>query len=382
MKTQSLFEADRLTLPDAIDLSVASLNTYGERYRHWAIAYSGGKDSTATLAFVLWSLGSGRVTPPESLTVLYADTRMELPPLQQAAVRILEQVRAMGHDAHVVLPAMDNRFYVYMLGRGVPPPKNRFRWCTPQLKIEPMHAALTELRQQAGAKLLMLTGVRLGESAARRPADRGLVLEGFGECGQGWFQVATPESIADTLAPLLHWRLCHVFDWLYFEQERHGFDTSGVAAVYGDEDIRTGCVGCNLASRDNSLERLLRQEEWKHLRPLMELRPLYAELTKPRWRKRKLEPELRQDGQWSANPQRMGPLTMAGRAYGLERVLDIQRRAIVDLVSVEEEERIKELWRLDTWPNKWTASDIDASVPVDALRRTADGIATQTLLVR
>jgi DNA sulfur modification protein DndC len=173
-----------------------------------------------------------------------------------------------------------------------------------------------------------------------------------------------------------------VFDWLYFEQERHGFDTSGVAAVYGDEDIRTGCVGCNLASRDNSLERLLRQEEWKHLRPLMELRPLYAELTKPRWRKRKLEPELRQDGQWSANPQRMGPLTMAGRAYGLERVLDIQRRAIVDLVSVEEEERIKELWRLDTWPNKWTASDIDASVPVDALRRTADGIATQTLLVR
>jgi DNA sulfur modification protein DndC len=382
MKTQSLFEADRLTLPDAIDLSVASLNTYGERYRHWAIAYSGGKDSTATLAFVLWSLGSGRVTPPESLTVLYADTRMELPPLQQAAVRILEQVRAMGHDAHVVLPAMDNRFYVYMLGRGVPPPKNRFRWCTPQLKIEPMHAALTELRQQAGAKLLMLTGVRLGESAARDQRIAVSCSKDSGECGQGWFQVATPESIADTLAPLLHWRLCHVFDWLYFEQERHGFDTSGVAAVYGDEDIRTGCVGCNLASRDNSLERLLRQEEWKHLRPLMELRPLYAELTKPRWRKRKLEPELRQDGQWSANPQRMGPLTMAGRAYGLERVLDIQRRAIVDLVSVEEEERIKELWRLDTWPNKWTASDIDASVPVDALRRTADGIATQTLLVR
>ena len=102
----------------------------------------------------------------------------------------------------------------------------------------------------------------------------------------------------------------------------------------------------------------------------------------PRWRKRKLEPELRQDGQWSANPQRMGPLTMAGRAYGLERVIDIQQRAGVDLVSVDEEERIRELWRLDTWPNKWTSGDIDASVPVDAKRRTADGIATQTLLVR
>lgn len=382
MRTQSLFEADRLTLPDAIDLSVASLSAYGERYRHWAIAYSGGKDSTATLAFVLWSLQAGRVAAPESLTVLYADTRMELPPLRLAALRILYQVQSAGYRAEVVLPAMDDRFYVYMFGRGVPPPKNRFRWCTPQLKIEPMHAALAELRQRADAKLLMLTGVRLGESAARDQRIAVSCSKDSGECGQGWFQVATPESIADTLAPLLHWRLCHVFDWLYFEQERHGFDTSGVAAVYGDEDIRTGCVGCNLASRDNSLERLLRQEEWQHLRPLMELRPLYAELTKPRWRKRKLEPEMRQDGQWSANPQRMGPLTMAGRAYGLERVLDIQRRAGVDLVSVEEEERIRELWRLDTWPNKWTSFDIDASVPVDAKRRTADGIATQTLLVR
>jgi len=382
MRTQSLFEADRLALPDAIDLSVASLTAYGERYRHWAIAYSGGKDSTATLAFVLWALDSGRVTPPESLTVLYADTRMELPPLQQAALRILDQVRSAGYRAEVVWPAMDDRFYVYMLGRGVPPPKNRFRWCTPQLKIEPMHAALAELRQQFGGKLLMLTGVRLGESAARDQRIAVSCSKDSGECGQGWFQVATPESIADTLAPLLHWRLCHVFDWLYFEQDRHGLDTTGIAAVYGEDDIRTGCVGCNLASRDNALERLLRQDQWQHLRPLLELKPLYAELTKARWRKRKLEPELRQDGQWSANPQRMGPLTMAGRAYGLERVLDIQRRARVDLVSTEEEERIKELWRLDTWPNKWTASDIDASVPVDALRRTAGGIATQTLLVR
>lgn len=382
MRTQSLFEADRLTLPGAIDLSVASLNAYGERYRHWAIAYSGGKDSTATLAFVLWSLATGRVTAPESLTVLYADTRMELPPLRLAALRILDQVQSAGYRADVVLPAMDDRFYVYMLGRGVPPPKNRFRWCTPQLKIEPMHAALAELRQQADAKLLMLTGVRLGESAARDQRIAVSCSKDSGECGQGWFQVATPESIADTLAPLLHWRLCHVFDWLYFEQERHGFDTSGVAAVYGDEDIRTGCVGCNLASRDNSLERLLRQDEWQHLRPLMELRPLYAELTKPRWRKRKIEPEMRQDGQWSANPQRMGPLTMAGRAYGLERVLDIQQRAGVDLIDRYEEARIRHLWRMDTWPNKWTAEDIDASVPIDAMRLTENGIATQSLLVR
>ena len=44
----SFFESDRLNLDEAIDLSLDSLRAYGERYRHWAVAYSGGKDSTAT----------------------------------------------------------------------------------------------------------------------------------------------------------------------------------------------------------------------------------------------------------------------------------------------------------------------------------------------
>ncbi|ASC69476.1 hypothetical protein XM38_004030 [Halomicronema hongdechloris C2206] len=34
-----------------------------------------------------------------------------------------------------------------------------------------------------------------------------------GECGQGWFQQTTSSAVADTLAPLLHWRVCHVWDW-------------------------------------------------------------------------------------------------------------------------------------------------------------------------
>ena len=382
MRNLSLFEADRLTLDDAIDLSVASLNAYGERYPHWAIGYSGGKDSTATVAFVLWALAAGKVKAPESLHVLYADTRQELPPLQAAAMRILDLVRERGHDAQVVLPAMDDRFYVYMLGRGVPPPKNRFRWCTPQIKIEPMHAALAGIREATGQKLLMLTGVRLGESAVRDARIAVSCSKDSGECGQGWFQVATPESIADTLAPLLHWRLCHVFDWLYFENDRHGFDTSGIAAVYGEDDVRTGCVGCNLASRDNALERLVKQAEWEHLRPLLELKPLFAELTMAKHRKRKAEPEMRQDGQWAQNVQRLGPLTMEARAYGLERIKDIQSRARVDLVNEEEEARIRDLWALNTWPNKWDGTEVDGDVALDAISVDAFGdIVSQPLLV-
>lgn len=369
-------------MADSIATSLASLNEYGQRYRHWCIAYSGGKDSTATATFVAWAIQSGQVAPPESLTVLYADTRMELPPLQQSAMTLLQRLSVDGYNARVVLPEMDSRFYVYMLGYGVPPSSNRFRWCTPKLKVEPMHNALAGLRESAGEKLLMLTGVRMGESAARDARIALSCSKDSGECGQGWFQVATDSSVADTLAPLLHWRLCHVYDWLYFEQARHGYDTSGVATVYGDDDVRTGCVGCPLTSRDTSIERIIRNPAWEHLAPLLELKPLYRELKKPIWRKRKLQPEQRQDGQWSTNVQRMGPLTMEGRAMGLDTVLDIQRRARVDLINSEEEARIREMWALDMWPRKWSADDADATEPHDAISLSGDGrVVRQALML-
>ena len=46
MKQISMFEDQRLTLEDSIDLTRQSLIAYAAQYRHWAIAYSGGKDST------------------------------------------------------------------------------------------------------------------------------------------------------------------------------------------------------------------------------------------------------------------------------------------------------------------------------------------------
>ncbi len=382
MRQLSLFESERLNLEGAIELSITSLCEYGARYRHWSLAYSGGKDSTATVAFVAWAIKGTLVPVPDSLTILYADTRMELIPLQQTAMRLLGTLHSDGFDVRVVMPAVDDRFFVYMLGRGVPPPSNTFRWCTPKLKIEPMMSAIQDIRNAAGEKLLMLTGVRLGESEVRDQRIAVSCSRDDGECGQGWFQISTKESVADTLAPLVHWRLCHVYDWLYFHQDRHGYDVGDIAVVYGDGEVRTGCVGCNLASRDVALERVIRHPDWEHLSPLLELKPLYRELKKPKWRKRKAEPELRKDGQYSKNVQRLGPLTMEGRRYGLRAILDIQRRAGADLISPDEEARIRELWALNTWPEKWSEDDIGGTVPIDAMFRTDDNrIVVQALLI-
>lgn len=429
MRQQSLFEGARLRLNDAIEMSLDSLREYGANYRHWATAYSGGKDSTATVAFIAWAIREGLVPAPESWTVLLADTRMELPPLMHSATQLIERLKADGVDARVVMPYMDDRFYVYMFGRGVPPPKNRFRWCTPQLKIIPMQHALEDKAVSMGAgeiaptdanrygrqyvgngrdKLLMMTGVRLGESAARDARIAIACNKDSGECGTGWMHVkdASKEdkdkpgmfvrsrdtAVADTLAPLLHWRLCHVFDWLYFEKKRHGFETSGIAWVYGDDEVRTGCVGCNLASRDTALERLLHNHpaEWGHLQPLTELKPLYAEIKKAKYRIRKSEAEFRQDGTPAKNAQRLGPLTMVAREFGLNAILDIQRRVNkmadgrpgIDLINAEEEARIRELWTLNTWPNGWAGDEIVGDIPIDAVVVAGRDLMTQPLLVR
>lgn len=410
----SLFEEQRLTLLDAIELSLDSLREYGRRYRHWTVAYSGGKDSSATVTFIAWAIREGLVPAPASLAVFYADTRQELPPLHASAMALLAALDRDGIKTRVVLPPLDERFYVYMLGYGVPPPSNTFRWCTSQLKIEPMMAVLEEgavklaygemvyddryqkMRYQGygreGEKFLMLTGVRLGESEVRDQRIAVSCSKDSGECGQGWFQVATPEALADTLAPLLHWRLCHIFDWLYFEERRHGYpEVAMIADVYGEEDIRTGCIGCPLASRDNALERLVKKPEWLHLTPLLELKPFFREMKLSRWRKRKAVPETRKDGTLSKNGQRKGPLTMEARRHWLDRVLDVQHRVNdaaadrpgVNLINAEEEARIREMWALDMWPQKWSADDIRADVPIDKINVTAAGdLITQPLLVR
>lgn len=385
MNNPSLFEDTRTDLKEAIELTRQSLLSYAQTHRHWAIAYSGGKDSSATVTVIAHLIESGAIPAPASLTVLYADTRMEITPLQVAAVKVMAELRERGIDVRVVLPELDDRFFVYMFGRGVPPPKNRFRWCTSQIKIEPMMKALATLREQTGEKLLMITGVRLGESAQR---DARIVMScsrDGAECGQGWFQEATPDAIADTLAPLLHWRVCHVWAWLTTHAPDIGFNTLPIAVAYGgaeaeEVNARTGCIGCPLASRDNALDAVIRQPEWSYLVPLKELKPLYHDLSfNHSNRLRKVDIELRKDGSAAANPQRVGPLTIDARRRGLGIVLGVQRRindeAVlrgrpqIDILNYEEESRILELIAANTWPRGWDGTEAEGDALIDKINR-------------
>src|SRR3546814_16703517 len=82
-----------------------------------------------------------------------------------------------------------------------------------------MIAALEAQIAELDGDVLMITGVRQGESAVRdRRIEMSCSRDGA-ECGQGWYQQVLPKAdgirgrIA-TLATILHWRACNVWDWL------------------------------------------------------------------------------------------------------------------------------------------------------------------------
>ena len=385
---ENLFGIKRIDFNEQIQLTVDSLNTYGPLHDHWAIAWSMGKDSTTLVTLVVQLIETGQIQAPKSLTVLCADTRLELVPLWLAAKGITQKLEGKGIDVRIVMAPMDDRFLVYILGRGVPPPSNTFRWCTGQIKVEPMETELQKLNAEKSGKILMLTGVRQGESAIRDGRIAMSCGKDGAECGQGWYQTGLSDDLCSTLAPILHWRVCSVWDWLkiFAPSKAYGeWPTAILADAYGGDEAeeinaRTGCVGCPLAQKDKALEAVCDIQFWSYLRPLLGLKLIYREMRKKQYRLRK-DGERNKDGKLAANQQRLGPLTVEARLSFLDQILSIQNevnnsaialgRPVIDIFNIDEETRVRQLIALNTWPQGWDGTEVRGDVILD--KRFNDG---------
>ena len=393
IEQQNLFTDKRLQMNESIEMTIQSILAYAPRYDNWAIAWSGGKDSSCLLTLVIWLMETNKIPKPKSLTIFYADTRLELTPLSVAAYSIIDQLREKGYNIKIVMAELDKRFMVYMLGRGVPPPNNKtLRWCTQQIKIKPMQAALSDYMLQG--KVLMLTGVRQGESAIRDGRIALSCSKDGAECGQGWYQQDLQNDGCDTLAPILHWRVCHVWEWLkhWAPLPEYGdWDTKIIADAYGGDEAeeinaRTGCIGCPLAKKDTALDAIIKMPKWAYLQPLKKLRPIYEWLRLPENRLR-MNGETNKDGKLSANPQRLGPIKLDIRYSALFKILDIQDEVnidaselgmpLVDIINDKEAQRIRELIALKTFPDRWTGNEIGGEEMIDTIYN--DGTVWQTL---
>lgn len=381
-----IWGAARISFDECVDLTIDSFRRIEGLYKYWGIAWSGGKDSTTLVTMVITLINSGQIKAPEKIKIFIADTRMELIPLWVSAMQIKEKLEQMGIDVEVVMGDMDNRFWVYMLGYGVPPPSNTFRWCTPKLKIDPIESSINKWAKEINEgkeekewdKILLLTGVRVGESAARDARINVSCSKDGSECGQGHYHTIKKGYI-DTLAPIIHWRVCVIWDWLkiYAPMAQYGsWPTETLADAYGGEEAeeinaRTGCIGCNLASKDLALLTIIQNPKWSYLKPLLQVRDVYKFLKLPANRLRKTGYQQTKSGLGVKNQGRMGPLTFEARQEGLDMLLNIISevnceaihlgRPKINILNDGEEARIRWHWENKSWPQGWDGTEQLAS---------------------
>lgn len=349
-----------------IQQTLDALAAMAGRHRAWVATFSGGKDSAAVASLVHWAVKAGHVPRPPRLVCVHSDTGQEFPDLEANAQAMMSALADAGWEVKTVTPAPEDRFYVKVLGRGVPPvhPGMKGRWCTRALKADPMKEAM-EAYREPGGKVLVLTGVRTGESASRddkleASKARSLPViscrEG-GECGLGIWLDEKISDLYDSVNVLSHWTECKVFDWLQGFDRRyaHGLEkyTRRVYAIYKPaelsqlvlDNLRFGCVGCPAVHRDKTLGRYARTDA--SYGPLRQLYAVWREMRKPWHRKYKVK-----DGK-----KKYGPLTVEARRYFLGIVLGIQRESGRRLVTEADLELIQAMHAANVWPRGWTGGE-------------------------
>jgi len=387
----------------AICRSLLALRELGKQVKHWSIPFSGGKDSTAVTALVLWAIENGYVERPKTLTVLRSDTTQELPELNHNAEILMAEVRRRGFRAVTVGPVLKDRFYVNILGRGLLPvhASLRGRWCTRVLKVKPMEEALAKTAEAvAGEKFLMMSGVRFNESRSRdaklndsKQVAFAACSKDSGECGSGGIWMDKKMSGKYVALPLIvNWRECIVYDflqgWFVFNEKNfyrvdlvpsaretvlqnrlvtrgsflrkgHGLErfTQPVAKMYGQHEdglversLRFGCLGCSVVSEDRMTIEAAKKNP--KLTPILELRAVWEEMRNPAFRLWK--PSKNQN----FSKGHHGPLTIKARKYFLPKILDIQRRSEVVLVTDADLVEIERCWREGVYPRGWTGDEI------------------------
>jgi DNA sulfur modification protein DndC len=303
----------------------------GRGYEHWYVMYSGGKDSTAALVLTLETLRS----TDARVEVLYCDTQIEIPTLNQFAQEFLQFLEARGVKTTILRPAPEESFWVQLIGKGYPMPHNGFRWCTARLKVRPVDRYLKTLAAQP-ARSLVVTGVRFGESDAR-DLRLNLSCSRGGECGQGiWYEESRRLGLG-YFSPIVIWRECDVWDFLSLVAPDWGYPTAGLSAVYQGRETRFGCWTCSVVSQDRTMQKIVDADpQW---RPLLEFRNWLVAFTRDpanRVYKRNGSP---------------GRLTLAARKAILARLRELEKLLNLHLLSASEYNLIMELWDSRQYPD-------------------------------
>ncbi len=345
----------------------------------FVVGWSGGKDSSCVLQLIWNAIAALPVKQRiKTIHVITNDTLVENPVVTAWVNKCIEQMQIAAQQqqmpirTHITFPEVKERFWVCLMGKGYPSPRNRFRWCTDRLKIKPTDSFIREIIRKSGEIILAL-GTRKAESSKRAKNM---------EKHRQW-QVrdrlnanpSRPNSLI--YVPIENWTTNEV--WMYLMQWDNpwGGDNKDLFAMYRGAtadtecplvvdtstpscgDSRFGCWVCTMVSKDKSMEAMIQNDEEKEwLQPLLDIRnDLEVKNDRNRRDFRRLSGnvqlfERNKDGETSIEPI-PGPYTKKWRETWLRRVLSAQVQVRenapdefkdINLITPEELSEIRRIW--------------------------------------
>lgn len=365
--------------------------------RDWAVAWSGGKDSTTALGLLVNAL---EMLPAEKrkrkVHAVMSDTKVENPELeaymhdQVAKLNAYAKRKDLPIEATIVSRPVDKSYFVLTLGRGYFMPLNngQGRWCTDRLKIQPSNEKLREINPS-----FILIGTRMSESAKRAAS-----ITKWTEDPKVDAKIGRHSSLSDTrtFMPIVDFTVNDV--WEYLAENKLGWtstmevrrlykEATGECGINNPKGVeqkakemegcgaRFGCWLCPVVMNDRSTEEMARTHEW--MEPLTEWREMQMKVygmykpPRPKGQPRKeRSADLRK---WEAINEKInaitksgynragkrmkdgqGTLTLEARKYLFDRLMETQSLVNrlrqyeglppIELISEEEVDKIHELW--------------------------------------
>jgi DNA sulfur modification protein DndC len=272
-------------------------NVYLSDERPWVVGYSGGKDSTVLTQLVFESMSELK---PEQLKkkvyIISSDTLVETPliisSINITLMKIQERALELGLpiETHKVRPEANKSFWASLIGKGYPSPRQKFRWCTDRLKIEPANKFILDKVSKFG-EVVMVLGVRDNESQTRDQVMKSHTID-----GKDLMKHSTLTN-AYVFAPIRSFSLDDIWDYLLTFKSPWGNDNHQLLSLYQnsnsecplvvDKDIkesagscgnsRFGCWVCTVVKKDKALMGFINSgEEW--LVPLLEFRDWLSDI--------------------------------------------------------------------------------------------------------
>jgi DNA sulfur modification protein DndC len=259
------------------------------------VGWSGGKDSTTALQLIWNAILELPVSQRiHDIWVVTNDTLVENPAVSAQVRHSLKQMeieakkQGMPIRTHMTQPPVDQTFWVCVIGKGYPAPRQGFRWCTERLKIDPAEQFIRKIIADNQQPIVLVLGVRKAESAARAATM---------EKQREEFQIsdrlnANPiHSGSQTYSPIRDWSTNEI--WIYLNQWDNpwGASNKDLFAMYrgatADNECplvvdtttpscgssRFGCWVCSVVDKDKSMEAMIQNDEEKEwMQPLLDLR--------------------------------------------------------------------------------------------------------------